>query len=220
MSDEKNEFKKLFQIVGEDEHTTVSFDRIWRKTNYYSVKKRVVTTIVPVLMILTLAFPFFASSFFSHVETNEGDHHAEQGQYVYLSGTVIGIPSNRIIIRGQSNLPQGAKVTGSLYSNESKIKHSEQTVKTTKDGQFLIQLRKPHKDGEYLVEVVFLPEKQSKEIQNVVGVHGEYLLNHDSLFTYEKNGHLMNGLKFSEQNTVGLDQSPLSPRLYRKDAWE
>ncbi|MFL0490246.1 MULTISPECIES: hypothetical protein [Bacillus] len=114
---------------------------------------------------------------------------------VTLDAGVKGI-GNKIFLYGNSNLPEGTFIKVVFKEIDANQSIAENTVKVDKDGKYNWETDKPKLDQEYELNVMFLPEKQSKEVQQKYGKTGEAIDKESIGFIkYEVEGKTYTGIK-------------------------
>ncbi|WP_456272946.1 hypothetical protein [Bacillus sp. AK031] len=159
---------------------------------------------------------------------------AEGNEVIALDGNVQYDP-NRLIIRGQTNLPQGTVLQSGLQEFPGGVEHDdvlagkvepveeytlEEQGEVNEDGSFLIVLNRQDTSKRYQVSLRFSPEIQPAEVQGKYGEFGERIGSSDGVYKYEVNGTPVTGIAkfaplgaFSDQNFWYRGKYDLTPSL-------
>jgi hypothetical protein len=136
-------------------------------------------------------------------------------QEVELNGTVTSNAAN-IRVFGATNLQKGAVlqvVLKELNTNNSKT-ILEEVVTVGDGGKFSWTSKKPNRNEECELNVLFLPEKQPDKIQNVYGETGEFIKKESKgIISYNYEQKKYTGIKkydliVNNQNTILMESLP------------
>jgi hypothetical protein len=136
-------------------------------------------------------------------------------QKVELNGSVI---SNTTTVRifGSSNLQKGSVlqvVLRKVNDNTSKSIIDEH-VTVGEGGKFSWTAKKPNRNEEFELNVLFLPEKQTEKIQDVYGEIGEFIKKESpGIISYKRNDKQYSGIKkydlvVNQQDTILVESLP------------
>jgi hypothetical protein len=193
----KDNLKKLFNYVNENEKSSVEFQAVWRKVHRTRWKKRILQSAVHniaifiTILILTPIVgnyvltqkPLSNSSQYSSDHISKIDYN--------ISGKVYNFP-NQIVIKGQSNLPKGTIISLEQLEKEGEF-ISEDRVSTSENGSFQFTTDRLDRSKEYIVKVSVYSHIQKQDIKAMLGDKGENLRN--SGYLYQQNGKSFYGLK-------------------------
>ncbi|WP_409252366.1 hypothetical protein V1502_20105 [Bacillus sp. SCS-153A] len=116
---------------------------------------------------------------------------------------------NRLVIRGQTNLPEGAVIHSGVKQYPDNEEYLdvingvvepldeyilEETGETSDDGSFLIVLERPDTEKQYQLSVRFLPELQPDAIRSKYGKAGENIGSSEGVYEYETDGVTSTGI--------------------------
>jgi hypothetical protein len=192
MKREEEKLRRLFTEWGKNEQPSISFESIWQKTKRKQTIQAVSYRMALVTAVLLALLIIQPQQLFVKEQINTAT--SEQKEII-MKGSVIGL-SAKIVIRGQSNLPEGAVIQAVLSEDaEGKIVVLKETVKVDKRGDFTFVLQRPVIERDYVLSVAFLPELQPQSIQQIYGERGEQIEQGDATFTYGKDGMTYRGLK-------------------------
>jgi hypothetical protein len=132
-----------------------------------------------------------------------------KGSEVVTLEARIQFDQKRMVIRGQTNLPQGTILLADLKEypdgaeqkdvlngevepeNETAL---EKEGEINEDGTFTIVLDRPDTEKRYQAAVRFAPEIQPGEIQQIYGETGEMIGDGEGSYEYETDGTLITGI--------------------------
>jgi hypothetical protein len=196
MKREEEKLRRLFKEWGKNQQPSISFESIWQKTKRKQAIQAVSYRIALVTAVLLAILIIQPQQLFMKEQINT----ATSGQKeIMMKGSVIGL-STKIVIRGQSNLPEGAVIQAALSEDdEGKIVALKETVKVDKRGNFTFVIQRPVIERNYVLSVAFLPELQPQFIQQIYGEHGQQIEQSEATFTYAKDGITYRGLKLYDQ---------------------
>jgi hypothetical protein len=142
---------------------------------------------------------------------------------------------NRLIIRGQTNLPQGTVLQAGLQEFPGGVEHDdvingkiepleeyalEEEGEVDEDSSFLIVLKRLDTSKRYQVSLRFSPEIQPPEVQEKFGASGEMIGSSEGVYEYEVNGKPVIGIAkfaplgaFSDQNFWYRGKYDFTPSL-------
>jgi hypothetical protein len=136
-------------------------------------------------------------------------------QKVELNGSVI---SNSAVIRifGTSNLQKGSVLQVVLKKvNENPSKSiMDEKVTVGEGGKFSWTAKKPNRNEEFELNVLFLPEKQTEKIKDVYGEAGEFIKKESpGIISYKHNDKKYSGIKkydlvVNQQDTMLVESLP------------
>ncbi|EDL65438.1 hypothetical protein [Bacillus sp. SG-1] len=143
-----------------------------------------------------------------------------RGKETILLEATVQYNRNRLVIRGQTNLPEGAVIHSGVKQYPDGAEQLdvingviepldeyilEKTSETSEDGSFLIVLERPDTEKQYQLSVRFLPELQPAAIQNTYGKTGENIGSSEGVFKYEANGITSTGMALYSPIGSSLD---------------
>ena len=132
-----------------------------------------------------------------------------KGKETIILEATVQYNRNRLVIRGQTNLPEGAVIYAGVkqYPDDAEQldvingviePHDgyilEEQGETSEDGSFLIVLERPDTEKQYQLSVQFLPELQPENIQSTYGKTGENIGSSEGVYEYEKDGITSTGI--------------------------
>ncbi|MFI8685719.1 hypothetical protein [Rossellomorea sp. NPDC077527] len=198
----KDEWKKLFEHLDETETSSIEFQNVWRKANRKNWKRRLFQSAVPnvafllAILILTPLAGYYLISPEQVLHSAQSTANDTKSHYD-LSGKVYNFP-NQIVIKGETELPEGAILTIEHLESDEKTLISKGKVTTTSDGYFQYTTNRLERDKEYIVKVMLYPHLQNDTIKKLLGSKGKNLKkveNEESVFHYHYKEVEYSGLK-------------------------
>jgi len=196
MKSKEKELKNVFIEWGKNKQPSVSFEAIWQNAN----QKRSVRTFSH-YMLLATAILLSLTILGSHgaFKWEQGSSTISESHKVMIKGSVYGL-STKIIVRGKSNLPDGAIIQATLSKDEeSKTVVLEEMATVDKEGNFIFVIRRPVIEQDYILSVCFLPPLQPKPVQQIYGEFGERIEQGEETFRYRKNEITYMGVKLYDR---------------------
>ncbi|MBH9968074.1 hypothetical protein [[Bacillus] enclensis] len=223
----KDDLKKLFDHVDENEKTSVEFQTVWRKAHRKSWKQKLIQSAGPnlaILLILLVLTPITGYYIVNQSVTSSSAPsvavHPPETEYV-ISGKVYNFP-NQIVVKGRSNLPEGT-IISLKYSKKDKATnlYVEKGV-ADQEGSFRITGDRLERKEDYIVNIIVYPHIQRDSIKEMLGSKGQYLTKSSDGFTYAHEGESYTGLQILGQvNKSGSNsQSVLSEPLVPLEEFE
>lgn len=132
-----------------------------------------------------------------------------KGKETILLEATVQYNRNRLVIRGQTNLTEGAVIHSGVKQYPDDAEHLdvingvvepldgyilEETGETSEDGSFLIVLDRPDTEKQYQLSVRFLPELQPDAIRSKYGKAGENIGSSEGVYEYETDGITSTGI--------------------------
>jgi hypothetical protein len=195
----KNDLKKLFDYVDENEKTSVEFQTVWRKAHRKSWKQKLIQSAGPNLAILLILFvltPIVGHYIVNQdSSSNSAPSAADRSQTEYtISGKVYNFP-NQVVVKGKSNLPEGTIISLEYREkNEESILYREKG-KAGPEGSFQITGDRLEREEDYIVNVIVYPHIQQDSIKKRFGSKGQHLTNSTDEFPYTQDGESYTGLQ-------------------------
>ncbi|OAT79716.1 hypothetical protein A6P54_16620 [Bacillus sp. MKU004] len=196
----KDDLKKLFDHVDENEKTSVEFQTVWRKAHRKSWKQKLIQSAGPnlaillVLIVLTPIIGYYLVnqnlSFNSAQSLNKNPPKAD----FTISGKIYNFP-NQVVIKGQSNLPGDTIINVEHLEKDNQTLISKGKIKTNPDGSFQFTTNRFDREKDYIFKVIVYSHAQSQSIKNLIGESGQKLKKNSSAFSYSHDGRKYLGLK-------------------------
>ncbi|MFD2680859.1 hypothetical protein [Bacillus seohaeanensis] len=199
----KDDLKKLFDYVDENEKASVEFQTVWRKAHRKNWKKRLFQSaghnlaILITILILTPIVGHYVIN--QNPISNSAQYmsdHSSQSDYS-ISGKVYNFP-NQIVIKGESNLPEGTIINIEHLEKSGETLLFQGKVATDSDGSFQFTTDRLEKNKEYVIDVTVYSHIQNQNVKNMLGDRGENLMNRknkNSVFQYHQDGENYSGLR-------------------------
>jgi hypothetical protein len=196
----KDNLKKLFDYVDENEKASVEFQTVWRKAHRKSWKQRMIQSAGPnlaILLILLVITPILghlavnqnSSSKSAQSMSDRPSHH----DYT-ISGKVYNFP-NQIIVKGKSNLPEGTIISMQYTEKNGEPLLYEEKGTANSEGSFQIMGDRLDRSKDYVVKVIVYPDVQQTKVKKILGNRGQHFTDSSSGFTYTKDGNSYSGLR-------------------------
>lgn len=198
----KDDFKKLFDYVDENENSSVEFQTVWRKAHRKKwVRKQIQSAghnLAILLTILILA-PIVGHYVINQDSPSDSAQFMEEGSShsdYKVSGKIYNFP-NQIVVKGESNLPDGTIINLEHLQKDGEKILAKKEVTTNPDGSFQITTDRLEKNKEYIIKILVYSDIQNEEVKNILGNRGEKIKskkNEDSVFQYTQDGGNYTGL--------------------------
>ncbi|MCA1055867.1 hypothetical protein LCM10_12790 [Rossellomorea aquimaris] len=192
----KDDLDRLFKYVDEHEKSSIEFQSVWRKAHRNDWKRNLFQSAshnLAILMIIVILTPLLGHYL---VASNPSSDAARSisGTAYDISGKVYNFP-NQIVIKGQSNLPEGTMISVEKFEHDGGPLLSHREARTNSDGSFQSTFDRLDRNKNYIVKVTVYSHNQSKPVKKVLGDRGDQLRNADSGFLYKEEGKEFNGLR-------------------------
>jgi hypothetical protein len=195
-------------------------------------KPMTLATVLMMLILLTGCRVVFVDKALS--EENEAPEIAKGSEVITLESYVQYDPK-RLILRGQTNLPQGTVLQAGLKEFPGGVEHEdvltgkvepldeyvlEQEGEVDEEGSFLIVLKRQDTSKRYQISLRFRPEIQPPEVQEKYGEFGEMIGSSEGNYKYDANGTPATGIAifaplgaFSDQHFWYNGKYDLTPSI-------
>jgi hypothetical protein len=199
----KNEFKKLFNYVEENEKSSVEFQSVWRKAHRRNWQKRLFQSaghnlaVLLTLLTLTPILGYYVIDQSPSPNSAQSTSEQKVQKSIYFSGKIYNFP-NQIVIKGESDLPQGTVIKIELLERDGETVVSRGESMTKSDGAFQYIADRLDRGKEYIVMATLNSHNQNLQVKKVLGSNGENLWttkNRNSTFQYHHGGEDYYGLK-------------------------